>query len=154
MVAHLGRPSPAEQICEADRPTKSCRATLRGGRTDQVSPSNFVRWTTSPSPTKQLYKADRPTKSHRAILRGGLSTKSYRATQRVEKRKGHDGLPVHLWAPAPCTLVTRTAGARLYLVDIEARRTLLPHASHGKAHRHHTLSRMIPQHAGGVMKSH
>lgn len=98
----------------------------QGGPTDQVLSSNYVRRTGQPTPVKQLSV--------------------------TEKRMTATG-PIHMWALVPCPLVTRTTGARLYLASIEARQTLLPYDSHGKARRHHTPSWMTPRHARGVMES-
>jgi hypothetical protein len=124
----VSRPSSPEQLgevdeptCSADEPTRSCRATLRGRRTDRIPPSNSTRWTKRPSSAKKLGEAEtwRPATG-----------------------------PIHLWTLVPRPPVTRMAGTHLYPLSVKTRRTLLTHAIHDKARRHQIPSWPTPRHVG------
>jgi hypothetical protein len=95
------RLSPVEQLCEANEPARSYRATMWGRQDDQVLPSNSARQACRPGPAKQLYEVDQPTRSYRETLRGGEAKGPWREL-------------VHLWALAPCPLITSMIGAYLY----------------------------------------
>lgn len=118
IAAHLGRTSSTEQLYEVDWPTKSRRATLRSRLADQVLSSNFTRRARRPLLAEQLYEAGGPTKFHRATMCGRPTN----AKQLSEAKTQRPTLwLVRLWASVPCPHVTRMVGARLYLVDVEAR---------------------------------